>query len=132
MIICADCDQAVDGTDKLTAAQVAEFAEKEFGRMLCIDCGKKGQGGGKAGCREMKIAHTGDLHFGLGYAGPTPSSRFEDITEVADWMADVIIGEGCGMVLVAGDLFKDARVFLDRASVEIAAAVRLVTPAFRC
>ena len=72
----------------------------------------------------MKIAHTGDLHFGLGYAGPTPSSRFEDITEVADWMADVIIGEGCGMVLVAGDLFKDARVFLDRASVEIAAAVR--------
>ncbi len=55
----------------------------------------------------MKIAHTGDLHFGLGYPGPTPSSRFEDI---------------CDLVLVAGDLFKDARVFLDRASVEIAAA----------
>lgn len=72
----------------------------------------------------MKIAHTGDLHFGLGYPGPTPSSRFEDICVVADWMADRIIEEGCDLVLVAGDLFKDARVFLDRASVEIAAAVR--------
>jgi len=49
MIICADCDQAVDGTDKLTAAQVAEFAEKEFGRMLCIDCGKKARAAEKAG-----------------------------------------------------------------------------------
>ena len=72
----------------------------------------------------FKIAHTGDLHWGLGYPGPSPQSRFEDITEVADWMADVIIAEGCNLVLVAGDLFKDARVFLDRASVEIAAAVR--------
>ncbi len=70
----------------------------------------------------MKIAHTGDLHFGLGYPGPTPSSRFEDICRVADFMADWIIEEECDLVLVAGDLFKDARVFLDRASVEIAAA----------
>lgn len=72
----------------------------------------------------MKIAHVGDLHWGLGYPGPSPSSRFKDITRVADFMADKIIKEKCDLVLVAGDLFKDARVFLDRASVEIAAAVR--------
>lgn len=70
----------------------------------------------------MKIAHVGDLHWGLGYPGPSPSSRFKDITRVADFMADKIIKEKCDLVLVAGDLFKDARVFLDRASVEIAAA----------
>ncbi len=70
----------------------------------------------------MKIAHTGDLHWGLGYPGPSPDSRFRDISRVADWMADRIIDEECDLVLVAGDLFKDARVFLDRASVEIAAA----------
>ena len=70
----------------------------------------------------MKIAHTGDLHWGLGYPGPSPDSRFEDIIRVADFMADRIIEEECDLVLVAGDLFKDARVFLDRASVEIAAA----------
>ncbi len=72
----------------------------------------------------MKIAHVGDLHWGLGYPGPSPDSRFKDICRVADFMADRIIEEECGLVLVAGDLFKDARVFLDRASVEIAAAVR--------
>lgn len=70
----------------------------------------------------MKIAHTGDLHWGLGYPGPSPDSRFKDITRVADFMANRIIEEECDLVLVAGDLFKDARVFLDRASVEIAAA----------
>lgn len=72
----------------------------------------------------IKIAHCADLHFGMGYAGPSPSSRFDDICRVADFMADRIIEENCDLVLVAGDLFKDARVFLDRASVEIAAAVR--------
>jgi exonuclease SbcD len=72
----------------------------------------------------MKIAHTGDLHWGLGYPGPSPDSRFNDICQVADFMADKIIEEKCDLVLVAGDLFKDARVFLDRASVEIAAAVK--------
>lgn len=70
----------------------------------------------------MRVAHTGDIHWGLGYPGPTPASRFEDISRVADFMADRIIEERCELVLIAGDLFKDARVFIDRASVEIAAA----------
>ena len=71
----------------------------------------------------MKIAHTGDIHWGLNYPGPSPDARFKDITNVADFIADRIIEEQCEIVLVAGDLFKDARVFLDRASVEISAAV---------
>jgi exonuclease SbcD len=69
----------------------------------------------------MKIAHLGDVHWGLGYPGPSPDSRFEDINRVMDWVADRIIGERCDLVLFAGDAFKDARVFLDRASVEIKA-----------
>jgi len=69
----------------------------------------------------MKIAHLGDVHWGLGYPGPSPESRFEDITQVMDWVADRIIEEQCDLVLFAGDAFKDARVFLDRASMEIKA-----------
>lgn len=69
----------------------------------------------------MRIAHLGDVHWGLGYPGPSPQSRFDDITRVMDWVADQIIAEQCDLVLFAGDAFKDARVFLDRASVEIKA-----------
>lgn len=67
----------------------------------------------------MKIAHIGDIHWGLNYPGPNPESRFNDITRTMDWAADRIIEEACDLVLVAGDCFKDNRVFLDRASVEI-------------
>lgn len=72
---------------------------------------------------KLRIAHTGDIHFGLNYPGPTPESRFNDITRTMDWAADRIIEERCDLVLVAGDCFKDNRVFLDRASVEIRALV---------
>ncbi len=72
----------------------------------------------------MKIAQCADVHLGIGYSGPTPDARFKDICNVLDFMAGRIIEEKCDLVLVAGDLFKDARVFLDRASVEIAAAVK--------
>ncbi len=71
----------------------------------------------------MKIAHVGDVHWGLGYPGPSPESRFYDICRTMDWVADRIIEERCDLVLFAGDAFKDARVFLDRASVEIRAFV---------
>lgn len=69
----------------------------------------------------MRIAHIGDIHWGLNYPGPSPESRFNDITQVMDWSAERIIKD-CDLVLVAGDMFKDARVFLDRASIEIKAA----------
>lgn len=69
----------------------------------------------------MKIAHIGDVHWGLNYPGPTPEARFEDITRTMNWVAEKIIEENCELVLLAGDMFKDARVFLDRASLEIKA-----------
>lgn len=72
----------------------------------------------------MKLAHYADVHLGIGYSGPTPEARFNDICKVMDFMADRIIEENCDLVLFAGDMFKDARVFLDRASVEITAAVK--------
>lgn len=69
----------------------------------------------------MKIAHVADSHWGFNYPGPTPEARFEDITRTMDWVADRIIAEGCNLVLFAGDAFKDARVFIDRATAEIRA-----------
>lgn len=71
----------------------------------------------------MKIAHIADSHWGFGYPGPNPEARFEDITLSMDWSADRIIAEGCELVLFAGDAFKDARVFIDRATAEIQAFV---------
>ncbi|WP_240421619.1 metallophosphoesterase family protein [Paenibacillus periandrae] len=69
----------------------------------------------------MKIAHVADSHWGFGYQGPTPSSRFEDITRTMDGVADRIIAEQCELVLFCGDAFKDARVYIDRATAEIKA-----------
>jgi exonuclease SbcD len=71
--------------------------------------------------KNIKIAHVADSHWGLGYSGPNPYSRFEDITRSMDFVANKIIEEKCELVLFCGDAFKDARVFLDRASIEIAA-----------
>ncbi|QVL37007.1 metallophosphoesterase family protein [Aminirod propionatiphilus] len=72
----------------------------------------------------MKIAHIADAHWGLGYPGPKPESRFEDITNVMDWAAEKIIESNCELVLFAGDAFKDAKVMLDRATPEIMAFVK--------
>lgn len=66
----------------------------------------------------MKIAHIADIHQGLGYPGPSPLSRFEDINRILDWTADKIIDEKVDLVLVAGDCFKDARVMFDRGTDE--------------
>jgi len=71
----------------------------------------------------MRIAHLADMHWGMNYPGPSPESRFDDISRTMDWTADRIIEEKCDLVLVAGDAFKDSRVFLDRASLEIKAFV---------
>lgn len=69
----------------------------------------------------MKIAHIADIHWGLGYPGPTPTARFDDICRVMDWVADRIIIEQCDMVLVAGDMFRKADIVLEKASKEIRA-----------
>ncbi|MHC1760553.1 MAG: exonuclease SbcCD subunit D [Negativicutes bacterium] len=71
----------------------------------------------------MKIAHIADIHWGLGYPGPTPQSRFEDICRVMDWSANRMIAEQVDLVLVAGDMFRKADVSLEKASREIRAAV---------
>ena len=71
----------------------------------------------------MKIAHIADIHWGLGYPGPNPQSRFDDICRVIDWAADRMIAEQVDLVLVAGDMFRKADVSLEKASREIRAAV---------
>lgn len=70
----------------------------------------------------MKIAHVSDIHWGLGYPGPTPQARFDDICRVMDWTADRIIDAGCELVIVAGDMFRKADISLDKASREIRVA----------
>lgn len=71
----------------------------------------------------MRIAHIADIHWGLGYPGPNPQSRFDDICRVMDWAADRMIAEQVDLVLVAGDMFRKADVSLEKASREIRAAV---------
>lgn len=71
----------------------------------------------------MKIGHISDIHWGLGYQGPNPQSRFDDICRVMDWAADRMIAERVDLVLVAGDMFRKADVSLEKASREIRAAV---------
>lgn len=74
----------------------------------------------------IKLAHVSDCHIGVGYPGPNPFSRFQDIENILTWTADRIIAEKCDVCLIAGDLFKDAKVMLDRASQEIASIVRFL------
>ena len=71
----------------------------------------------------MKIGHIADIHWGLGYPGPNPQSRFDDICRVMDWAAERMIAEQVDLVLVAGDMFRKADVSLEKASREIRAAV---------
>ena len=61
----------------------------------------------------IKIAHISDIHQGLGYPGPSPSSRFDDINRNLDWTADRLVTEKIDLCLIAGDMFKDAKVMLD-------------------
>jgi len=71
----------------------------------------------------LRLAHIADIHWGLGYPGPNPQSRFDDICRVMDWTADRMIAEQVDLVLVAGDMFRKADVSLEKASKEIRAAV---------
>jgi len=71
----------------------------------------------------MLIAHIADIHWGLGYPGPSSAARFDDICRVMDWTADKIIEEKVDLVLVAGDMFRKADISLEKASKEIRAAV---------
>lgn len=66
----------------------------------------------------IKIAHVSDIHIGVGYPGPNPYSRFQDINHILDWTADKIIGENCDLCLICGDLYKDAKVMFDRGTDE--------------
>ncbi len=74
----------------------------------------------------IRIAQIADIHQSLGYPGPSPLSRFDDINRILDWTADRIIEEKVQLCLIAGDCFKDAKVMLDRASQEIASIVRFL------
>lgn len=77
--------------------------------------------GPQGGVIDMKIAHIGDAHWGLGYPGPTPESRFDDISRTMRWAAEKMVAENVDLVLFAGDAFKDSKVMLDRATREIKA-----------
>jgi exonuclease SbcD len=76
---------------------------------------KAAEGGGCV----MKIAHTADWHYGLGYPGLTPRDRFNDIDSTVNFVVERSIEEGSNLFIVAGDLFKDSRVLVDRAAIEI-------------
>ncbi len=37
-IACAECSQIVDGYGKMTAAQMAEYTRRSYGKVLCAEC----------------------------------------------------------------------------------------------
>lgn len=39
--ICSECGKPVEGFGKMTAQQVAQYAEQKHGRIICTACGKK-------------------------------------------------------------------------------------------
>lgn len=40
-LVCADCGKKIEGNGKSTAETLAKYTLKQYGRMLCNDCGKK-------------------------------------------------------------------------------------------
>lgn len=69
----------------------------------------------------MKILHIGDIHLGLGHPGPSQDSRLYDTKKILNFVTERAEAENVDIVCVAGDCFKDAKVYLDRAKVEIQA-----------
>ena len=65
----------------------------------------------------MRIAHISDVHIGP-YPGPFPLARYQDIERILDWTADKLIEEKVDCTLIAGDLYKDAKVMFDRGTDE--------------
>ena len=75
---------------------------------------------------KIRIAHISDVHQGIGFPGPNPLSRFEDINRILNWTADRLIAEKVQLCLICGDCFKDAKVMIDRASQEIKSVVQFL------
>lgn len=67
----------------------------------------------------LTIAHLADAHYGIGYPGPFAEARLEDIDKNMNAIADRIIAERVSLCVFAGDAFKDSKVMLDRARLEI-------------
>ncbi|MDR1138166.1 MAG: hypothetical protein LBK91_07565 [Synergistaceae bacterium] len=74
----------------------------------------------------IRILHTGDIHLGLGYSGPTPESKFNDICRIMDFIANASMENAVGLVLVGGDLFKDSRMMFERGTDEVIAIQRFI------
>ena len=74
----------------------------------------------------MLVGHISDIHQGVGYSGPFPLSRYNDIDNILIWTADKLIKEKVDLAVICGDMFKDAKVMLDRASQEILSIVRFL------
>lgn len=72
----------------------------------------------------MKILHTADWHLG-NYVGPqcdSPMERMGNTMKCLDVLVETARAEQPDIILVAGDIFHQARVWSDRALVEVRAA----------
>ena len=72
----------------------------------------------------MKILHTADWHLGA-YVGPqcdSPGERMENTRKCLKTLIDTAQRERPDIILVAGDIFHQARVWSDRALVEVRVA----------
>ena len=76
----------------------------------------------------MKILHTGDWHLGS-YNGPTingQNARFNDICLCLDALVMRAIGEQPDFIIIAGDVFHQARVWSDRGLRESQTAISYI------
>jgi len=72
----------------------------------------------------MKILHTADLHLGA-YVGPQcddPMKKMENTIRCLDVLVETARQEQPDIILIAGDIFHTAKVWSDRANVELRVA----------
>lgn len=82
----------------------------------------------------MKILHSADWHLGA-YAGPQcddPYKRMENTLKCLDKLVATANKEQPDLILVAGDLFHTAKVWSDRANIEIRTATEYINKLRLC
>jgi len=73
----------------------------------------------------MKILHSADWHIGA-YVGPQcddPYKRMENTKKCLDVLLDTTRRENPDIIIVAGDIFHQSKVWADRALVEVRTAI---------
>ena len=77
----------------------------------------------------MKILHTADWHLGayVGQQCDNPMKRMENTLNCLDALIETAVDEQPDLILIAGDIFHTAKVWSDRANVEVRVAAQYIS-----